>query len=398
MGYYTQAARDVWTLLIELQPQTGDSGGGISRDEYISQVARDIQSKLPEVFDLDVIRKKLGLEISPTSVVLLQELERFNKLTLRMIRSLAELQRALAGEVGMSSELDEVARALFNGQIPVIWRKLAPDTLKSLGNWMIHFKRRHEQYSSWVDEGEPCVMWLSGLHIPESYLTALVQATCRKNGWPLDHSTLYTQVTHYRSEDEVKERPGQGCFVSGLYLEGADWDIEKGCLVRSKPRVLVSQLPILKIIPIEARRLKLQNTLRTPVYTTSMRRNAMGVGLVFEADLFTTKHISHWVLQGVMYGGRAIDSFDRRILTVYMDEYLGDFIFDTFQPFHFFHSDSGGGISRDEYISQVARDIQSKLPEVFDLDVIHKKWGLEISPTSVYCYESWNALTNSPSG
>ncbi len=53
-------------------------------------------------------------------------------------------------------------------------------------------------------------MWLSGLQIPESYLTALVQATCRKNGWPLDHSTLYTQVTHYRSEDEVKERPGQG--------------------------------------------------------------------------------------------------------------------------------------------------------------------------------------------
>lgn len=43
----------------------------------------------------------------------------------------------------------------------------------------------------------------------------------------------------------------------------------------------------------------LQNTFRTPVYTTSMRRNAMGVGLVFEADLFTTKHISHWVLQGV---------------------------------------------------------------------------------------------------
>lgn len=42
-----------------------------------------------------------------------------------------------------------------------------------------------------------------------------------------------------------------------------------------------------------------QNTLRTPVYTTSLRRNAMGVGLVFEADLFTTMHLSHWVLQGV---------------------------------------------------------------------------------------------------
>ncbi|XP_053509735.1 dynein axonemal heavy chain 10 isoform X2 [Ictalurus furcatus] len=299
IGYYTQAARDMWTHLIDLQPQTGDSGGGIGRDEYVGQVARDIQNKLPAPFDLDVIRKKFGPDVSPTTVVLLQELERFNRLLVRMSCSLGELQRALAGEVGMSSELDEVARALFNGQIPAIWRKLAPDTLKSLGNWMIHLKRRYDQYSSWVDKGEPMVMWLSGLHIPESYLTALVQDTCRRNGWPLDRSTLYTHVTQYISEEEVQERPAQGCYVSGLYLEGADWDVEQGCLVRSKPKALMVQLPILKVIPIEAHRLKLQNTLRTPVYTTSMRRNAMGIGLVFEADLFTTKHHSHWVLQGV---------------------------------------------------------------------------------------------------
>uniref|UniRef100_A0A8D2LCC4 Dynein axonemal heavy chain 10 n=1 Tax=Varanus komodoensis TaxID=61221 RepID=A0A8D2LCC4_VARKO len=299
IGYYTQAARDMWSHLLELQPQAGESGTGISRDEYIGQVAKDIENKMPQIFDIDQIRKSLGIDISPTTVVLLQELERFNKLIVRMTKSLAELQRALAGEVGMSNELDEVARALFNGHIPGIWRKLAPDTLKTLGNWMIFFRNRYLQYTSWVSEGEPSVMWLSGLHIPESYLTALVQATCRKNGWPLDRSTLYTQVTKYRTAEEVTERPGQGCFVSGLYLEGADWDLESGCLIKSTPKVLVVDLPILKIIPIEAHRLKLQNTFRTPVYTTSMRRNAMGVGLVFEADLFTTKHISHWVLQGV---------------------------------------------------------------------------------------------------
>ncbi|XP_038229191.1 dynein axonemal heavy chain 10 [Dermochelys coriacea] len=297
--YYTQAARDMWSHLLELQPQTGESGSGIGRDEYIGQVAKDIENKMPQIFDLDQIRKTFGIEISPTTVVLLQELERFNKLIIRMSRSLAELQRALAGEVGMSSELDEVARALFNGQIPSIWRKLAADTLKTLGNWMIYFRNRYNQYTSWVNEGEPNIVWLSGLQIPESYLTALVQATCRKNGWPLDRSTLYTEVTQYSTAEEVTERSGQGCFVSGLYLEGADWDIENCCLARSKPKVLTVDLPILKIIPIESHRLKLQNTFRTPVYTTSMRRNAMGIGLVFEADLSTTKHISHWVLQGV---------------------------------------------------------------------------------------------------
>ncbi|KAK2902109.1 hypothetical protein Q8A73_011855 [Channa argus] len=258
IGYYTQAAKDMWIHLMDLQPQTGESGGSISRDEHISQVAKDIQNKLPKLFDIDVIRKKFGMHVSPTSVVLLQELERFNKLVVCMQHSLAELQRALAGEVGMSSELDEVARALFNGHIPAIWKRLAPDTLKSLGNWMIHFKRRYEQYCCWVDKGEPKVMWLSGLHIPESYLTALVQAACRKNGWPLERSALYTQVTQYCSEEEVSDRPGQGCFVTGLYLEGADWDIENGCLVKTKPKVLVVELPILKVIPTEAHRLRIQ--------------------------------------------------------------------------------------------------------------------------------------------
>lgn len=42
----------------------------------------------------------------------------------------------------------------------------------------------------------------------------------------------------------------------------------------------------------------------------------------------------------VMYGGRVIDDFDRRIVRVYMDEYMGDFLFDTFQPFHFYRDES----------------------------------------------------------
>jgi dynein heavy chain len=53
------------------------------------------------------------------------------------------------------------------------------------------------------------------------------------------------------------------------------------------------------VIPVEASKLKLQNTFRAPVYVTQERQNAMGVGLVFEADLSTSEHTSHWILQGV---------------------------------------------------------------------------------------------------
>lgn len=50
----------------------------------------------------------------------------------------------------MSNELDDLARSLFNGQLPAMWRKLAPATKKSLGNWMDHFQRRNHQYTTWV--------------------------------------------------------------------------------------------------------------------------------------------------------------------------------------------------------------------------------------------------------
>ena len=103
-------------------------------------------------------------------------------------------------------------------------------------------------------------MWLSGLHIPESYLTALVQMTCRKNGWPLDRSTLYTKVTKLARQEHVQEKPSSGALVYGLYLEGCAWNLERGCLKRQKPKQLVQELPVLKVISIESHKLKLQNT------------------------------------------------------------------------------------------------------------------------------------------
>lgn len=309
IGYYTNAVKDMWMDLISLQPRRVSSGEGMSREEYIASTAKDIAAKIPiasmDVGSYDLLQTRALLlkrnendVITPCQVVLLQELERWNNLVKRMASSLQDLQRALIGEIGMSDELDALGDSLFNGFLPKMWRKLAPDTQKPLGSWMSHFTQRYKQYESWIKTGEPAVMWLSGLHIPESYLTALVQTTCRARGWPLDKSTLYTVVTKHTSSSGL-EKLESGCYVSGLYLEGAAWDINDSQLRHQDPKVLVVELPIMQIIPIEASKLKLHNTFRTPVYVTQARKNAMGVGMVFEADLATTEHTSHWVLQGV---------------------------------------------------------------------------------------------------
>ncbi|KAF8069431.1 DHC1 [Scenedesmus sp. PABB004] len=161
-------------------------------------------------------------------VVLLQELARWNGVLEAMAASLKDLQRALSGEVGFSAALEELCGALYNGKLPPAWARLNPATEKPLGPWMAWFARRTEQH---------------------------------------------------------------GCYVSGLYLEGAAWDREAGKICRQAPRQT--------IIPVEASRAQLAGTFRAPVYVTQARRGAMGGGLVFEADLATDAHASHWVLQGV---------------------------------------------------------------------------------------------------
>jgi hypothetical protein len=70
-------------------------------------------------------------------------------------------------------------------------------------------------------------------------------------------------------------------------------------LLIRRSKELIFDMPLIQIIPVEANKLKLKDSLRTPVYVTQNRRNAMGVGLVFEADLRTDEHPSHWILKGV---------------------------------------------------------------------------------------------------
>jgi dynein heavy chain len=259
IGYYTNSVKSMWFDLIALQPRRSVGVEGVVREDQIAIIAKDVLSKVPiksidiGSYDLTQIRSVLLHRnkndiITPCQVVLIQELERWNNLVRKMAISLSDLQKAISGEIGMSEELESLGDSLYNGFLPAMWRRLCPSTQKSLGSWMIHFQNRYTQYEKWIYQGEPPVMWLAGLHIPESYLTALVQTTCRKRGWPLDKSTLYTVVTRHKSDEASNLQPLEsGSYVSGIYLEGASWDFEHSVLRTQDPKVLIEELPIMQV-------------------------------------------------------------------------------------------------------------------------------------------------------
>ena len=298
ISYFSNSAKALWFNTLKMQTSDGGSSGAVNKEEYVERVAQEIHEKLPEVFDIYNIKKQIDTP-SPTQIVLLQELERFNKLLELMQQTLLDLQRALLGEIGMSQSLEELSNCIFNGFVSPLWLVQAPQSLKNLVNWIEHFERRYNQYKDWIEIEEPKVIWLSGLHIPQSYLTALLQTTCRARQWPLDKSLLYTEVSKERNPSKITKRLDSGTYIQGLFLEGARWSIEKDCLDYQNPKELIVEMPLIRVIPVEANKLKLRGTIKTPVYVTQDRKNAMGKGEVFVADIKTNRHVSHWILQGV---------------------------------------------------------------------------------------------------
>jgi len=54
------------------------------------------------------------------------------------------------------------------------------------------------------------VTWLSGIHVPYSYMIALSQQFCKQNTLELDKLTVDTRVTTYTDAGKVPSKPKNG--------------------------------------------------------------------------------------------------------------------------------------------------------------------------------------------
>lgn len=78
----------------------------------------------------------------------------------------------------------------------------------------------YQELESWTtDFALPTTVWLAGFFNPQSFLTAIMQSTARKNEWPLDKMCLSVEVTKKNRED-MTAPPREGSYVYGLFMEG----------------------------------------------------------------------------------------------------------------------------------------------------------------------------------
>ena len=71
----------------------------------------------------------------------------------------------------------------------------------------------------------PVSVWISGFFNPQSFLTAVMQSTARKNELPLDRMCLVCEVTKKYNKEEFSSGPREGAYIHGLYMEVEDTKI-----------------------------------------------------------------------------------------------------------------------------------------------------------------------------
>eukprot|EP00891_Asterochloris_glomerata_P002883 jgi/Astpho2/2883/Aster-01037 len=290
IGFKLREAERFCANVLCLQPREAGGEGGMSTEEKAKMVLDDLVERLPELFDMEEIRGRVD-EITPY----VMESERMNMLLSSMKQSLAELDLGLKGDLTMSEPMEKLMSALANDTVPASWVNLAYPSLRPLGSWLLNLLQRVTQLAEWTaDLGVPKSVWLSGLFNPQSFLTAVMQTTARRNDWPLDKTVVLTEVTK-KQPDQIDAPSRDGAFIHGLTLEGARWDEKAGCLDESRPKELFCPMPVILVRAVTVDKAELKDAYQCPVYTTEARFRQE----VFTAQLKSKHSWIKWTLAGV---------------------------------------------------------------------------------------------------
>ena len=158
-----------------------------------------------------------------------------NLLVAEMRRSLKELDLGLKGELTITSDMEDLSDSLFFDQVPCMyqfflplnlllqvppsWTKLAYASLNGLSAWYADLLLRIKELEGWTsDFNLPSSVWLPGFFNPQSFLTAIMQSTARKNELPLDKMCLTCEVTK-KQPGEVQQNMREGAYIHGLFME-----------------------------------------------------------------------------------------------------------------------------------------------------------------------------------
>ncbi|XP_063314781.1 dynein axonemal heavy chain 6 [Pelobates fuscus] len=312
--------------ILDVQPRSASRGAGKSNDEIVGDLAISILSKLPDKLEMEAASEVLFAKdakgrINSLTTVLGQEVDRFNKLLKVVKNSLETLNKAIAGFVVMSEEMERIYKSFLNNQVPSLWADAAYPSLKPLGSWVKDLVLRTSFIDAWIRMGQPKSFWISGFFFPQGFLTGTLQNHARKYNLPIDELSFhYNVLPCYRDQAAVIEAlknikfgeelsvdsqlptPEDGVLVHGMYMDAIRWDDEHMVIVDELPRQMNSMLPVVHFEPRQ--NYQPSHTLyQAPLYKTGARAGTLSTtghstNFVVTVLLPSKKVNDYWISKG----------------------------------------------------------------------------------------------------
>ena len=293
-----------WVLGV--QPR--ESGGSAAQkdDDTVLSIVEDLSAQIPTVIvkkhaNPSLFESSFGDRPNSLTVVLMQEIERFNILITTIHDSLQAVQKAIKGEVVMSIDIAEVYRSLLDRQVPNAWKNVSYPSKKPLASWCKNLVERVNFIQTWLRKGEPNVFWFSGFFFPQSFLTAVLQNYSRKHSVPVDKLSFEAKVLPDTIDSLAHPAP-DGAYIHGLFFDGAKWDPDKFCLIDCDSNAVYTSCPVVHIIP-KADFVHPKADYRCPVYRTAERAGVLSTtghstNFVVALNLPSQEDPRKWTMRG----------------------------------------------------------------------------------------------------
>jgi dynein heavy chain len=293
----------LFSTILALLPRS-TAAGGKSRDQIVTESCLSILEKTPQPWELESVQKRYPTMYSESmNTVIVQEAIRYSKLLRTMRSTLEDAIKALKGEMVMTEALEGMCNSLFTNQVPELWVAVAYPSLMPLAAWVSDLLNRCAFVDGWIERGIPVCFWISGFFFQQAFLTGTLQNYARKYKKPIDAIQFGFHVLD-RKVEAIMERPVDGIYIHGLFLEGARWDSQSQSLADSKPKELFTQFPVMWLLPEEDKKEASIGFYKAPVYKILTRRGVLSTtghstNFIIHVEIPTKDHPSKWIKAGV---------------------------------------------------------------------------------------------------
>uniref|UniRef100_A0A803U0S0 Dynein axonemal heavy chain 6 n=1 Tax=Anolis carolinensis TaxID=28377 RepID=A0A803U0S0_ANOCA len=265
-----QETNTLINTILDVQPRSTTQGTGKSNDEIVEELATSILAKIPGIF----FHGKVKLSL------------------LNFQNSLQTLNKAIAGFVVMSEEMERVYQSFLNNQVPTLWANKAYPSLKPLGGWVKDLVLRIAFLDFWLKRGPPKSFWISGFFFPQGFLTGTLQNHARKYNLPIDELTLFFKFQYLFQLPS----PEDGVLVHGMFMDASRWDDEEMVIEDALPRQMNPVLPVVHFEPHQNYEPS-PSLYHAPLYKTGARAGTLS----------TTGHSTNFVVTVLLPSKRPSD-------------------------------------------------------------------------------------------